>query len=165
MAHPLARLARPAVLATAAVAVAAATVAMGASPASAATSLSTLESRAVKATNAARAAHKCAPLRVDGKLTTAARRHSTDMATKNYFSHVSKDGRAFTTRAAQAGYKAASAENIAWGYPTGDEVVKAWLKSPGHRANILNCKNRAVGVGVARKADGSLMWTQIFGRR
>lgn len=163
----LTRLVRPAVLATASVAITAATVgtiATTASPAAAA-SRSTLESRAVKATNAARAAHKCAPLRVNSHLTTAARRHSTDMATKNYFSHVSLDGRPFNVRAARAGYTAASAENIAWGYSTGDEVVKAWLASPGHRANLLNCKYKAVGVGVARKADGSLLWTQVFGRK
>jgi uncharacterized protein YkwD len=119
----------------------------------------------VKATNAARTAKKCAPLRVDGRLTTAARKHSADMVARNYFSHVSLDGSAFTSRAARAGYASASAENIAWGYPTGEEVVKAWLKSPAHRANLLNCKSKAVGVGVARKADGSLMWTQVFGRR
>jgi uncharacterized protein YkwD len=153
------------VLAIVTVAVAVATVAVGGSPASAAVSGSSLESRAVKATNTARAAKKCAPLRVDGRLTEAARKHSADMVSRNYFSHVSKDGSAFTTRAARAGYTAASAENIAWGYPTGDAVVTAWLKSPAHRDNILNCKNKAVGVGVARKADGTLMWTQVFGRR
>jgi uncharacterized protein YkwD len=100
---------------------------------------------------------------VSRSLTKAARRHSADMATKNYFSHVSKDGRAFNVRAARAGYSAASAENIAWGYPGGTEVVKGWLASPGHRANLLNCKYKAVGVGVARKSDGSLLWTQVFG--
>ena len=42
--------------------------------------------------------------------------------------------------------------------------MAGWMDSPGHRANILNCQARAIGVGVAAAADGTLYWTQMFGR-
>ena len=54
-------------------------------------------------------------------------------------------------------------ENVAVGYPTAEAVMAGWMNSPGHRANILNCAARAMGVGVATGADGRLYWTQVFG--
>jgi uncharacterized protein YkwD len=137
---------------------------LGSSPASAAvTTNTTYEARVVKLTNDARLKNGCGALRTEVKLTTAARAHSTDMATYNYFSHTGRDGSTFVTRANRAGYPYAIGENIAWGYRTPEAVVDAWLKSTGHRANILNCKAKAVGVGVAIKADGTPYWTQLFG--
>ena len=56
----------------------------------------------------------------------------------------------------------AKIENIAAGQPNPVEVMKAWMKSPGHRANILSCAFRNVGVGIA--LDGRRpVWTQDFG--
>jgi uncharacterized protein YkwD len=124
----------------------------------------TLEATVIKLTNDARAKNGCAALRTDAKLTLAARAHSADMAKLNYFSHTSKtDNATFVTRAKRAGYTGAIGENIAWGYRTAETVTKGWLDSPGHRANILNCKAKAVGVGLARKTDGTPYWTQVFG--
>lgn len=54
-----------------------------------------------------------------------------------------------------------SGENIAYGYPTAAKVVKAWMSSPGHRANILNKGYTGIGVGVYKKGS-TLYWTQIF---
>ena len=85
------------------------------------------------------------------------------MVKRNYFSHTSPDGTTFVTRAKAAGYTSPIGENIAWGYRTPEAVMTAWMNSPGHRANILNCKAKAVGVGLARKADGTPYWTQVFG--
>jgi uncharacterized protein YkwD len=85
------------------------------------------------------------------------------MATYNYFSHTGRDGSTFTTRASRAGYNYAIGENIAWGYRTPDAVMTAWMNSSGHKANILNCKAKSIGVGLARKADGTPYWTQEFG--
>jgi uncharacterized protein YkwD len=137
---------------------------LSSAPASAATtSNSTYETRVVALTNDARVKNGCAALRTEAKLTTAARAHSTDMVAYNYFSHTGRDGSTFVTRAKRAGYSSAIGENIAWGYRTPEAVVDAWLKSPGHRANILNCKAKAVGVGLAKKADGTPYWTQLFG--
>jgi uncharacterized protein YkwD len=56
-------------------------------------------------------------------------------------------------------------ENIAWGYRSGAAVVAAWMKSPGHRANIVNCRAKAQGVGVVFAANGNSYITQDFGSK
>ncbi|MEV4515356.1 CAP domain-containing protein [Dactylosporangium sp. NPDC049525] len=126
---------------------------------------STLESEVVTLTNNYRTANGCGALRIDTRLVAAARTHSTDMVTNNFFSHTGSNGSTFVQREVGAGYTTgASAENIAWGYRSPKEVVDGWINSAGHRANILNCASVAVGVGVAYKADGTPYWTQDFGR-
>ncbi|WP_433052837.1 CAP domain-containing protein [Dactylosporangium sp. CS-033363] len=124
-----------------------------------------LETQVVTLTNNYRTANGCGALRIDTRLVAAARAHSTDMVTKNFFDHTGSNGSNFVQREVAAGYTTgASAENIAWGYRTAQDVVTGWINSPGHRANILNCSSVAVGVGVAYKADGTPYWTQDFGR-
>jgi uncharacterized protein YkwD len=120
------------------------------------------ESEAVRLTNVQRAQHGCTALRVDTRLRTAARLHSADMRDRNYFDHNSPDGRSPWTRIKAAGYTTPGAENIAKGYPTAAAVIQGWMNSPGHRANILNCKLKAVGIGVAYGSGGP-WWTQDFG--
>ncbi|MBM2621888.1 CAP domain-containing protein [Actinoplanes sp. LDG1-06] len=124
------------------------------------------ETEVVKLTNAERTARGCKALRIDDRLVTAARAHSTDMVKQNFFSHTGSDGSNFVTREVRAGYprNGASAENIAWGYRTPQQVVTGWMNSPGHRKNILNCASTAVGVGVAYTSGGAPYWTQDFGR-
>ncbi|WP_243713113.1 CAP domain-containing protein [Actinomadura sp. 6K520] len=122
------------------------------------------EAAVVSLTNAERAKSGCGALRVDQRLVTAARKHSADMAANNYFSHTSQNGDSPWDRMAAAGYPDAGAENIAKGYPTAAAVVKGWMNSPGHRANILNCGLRAIGVGMA-SGPGGPYWTQNFGRK
>lgn len=56
-------------------------------------------------------------------------------------------------------------ENVAYGYPTGRAVVRAWMRSEGHRDNILNPRFRLVAVGAARDDDGQWWSAQVFGRR
>ncbi|NDU77494.1 CAP domain-containing protein [Actinomadura sp. DSM 109109] len=120
------------------------------------------ETSVVSLTNAERAKHGCPALRNDARLATAARRHSQDMAANNYFDHTSRNGDSPWKRMEDAGYDSPGAENIAKGYPTASAVVKGWMDSPGHRANILNCGLRAIGVGMASGSGGPL-WTQDFG--
>ncbi|MFY0405855.1 CAP domain-containing protein [Solicola sp. PLA-1-18] len=56
-------------------------------------------------------------------------------------------------------------ENVAVGYRTSRQVVKkGWMKSEGHRANILNPGYRRIGVGVAKSKDGTRYYVQVFGR-
>lgn len=57
------------------------------------------------------------------------------------------------------------AENVAYGYPTGRAVVRAWMKSPGHRANLLNRQHRMLGMAARRGSDGRWYAAQVFGRR
>jgi uncharacterized protein YkwD len=124
-----------------------------------------VENQVVTLTNNFRQANGCGALRIDGRLVAAARAHSADMVTKNYFDHTGSDGSSFVQREVAAGYTTgASAENIAWGYRSAQDVVTGWINSPGHRANLLNCSSVAVGVGLAHKADGTPYWTQDFGR-
>jgi uncharacterized protein YkwD len=120
------------------------------------------EGLAVQLTNAQRAQHGCSALRVDTRLRTAARAHSKDMRVKSYFEHNSPDGKTPWDRIKAAGYAQPGAENIAMGYPTAQAVVTGWMNSPGHRANILNCKLKAVGIGV-EYGSGGPWWTQDFG--
>jgi uncharacterized protein YkwD len=123
------------------------------------------EALAVQLTNAQRAQHGCSALRMDTHLRAAARAHSQDMHAKGYFDHNSQDGRTPWDRIKASGYAAASrgfAENIAMGYATAQAVVDGWMNSPGHRANILNCSLKAVGIGV-EYGSGGPWWTQDFG--
>ncbi|MFA1549125.1 CAP domain-containing protein [Actinomadura chokoriensis] len=123
---------------------------------------SSAEAAVVSLTNTERVKAGCSPLRTDQRLVVAARKHSADMAANNYFDHTSRNGDSPWKRMEDAGYTSPGAENIAKGYPTASAVVKGWMNSPGHRANILNCGLRAIGVGRASGAGGPL-WTQDFG--
>jgi uncharacterized protein YkwD len=121
----------------------------------------------VARTNAQRAEHSCAAARIDAKLSTAAREHSVDMAFRQELSHTGADGSDPAVRIKRAGYNLAGgwAENVAAGYPTPEAVMTGWMNSKDHRDNILNCSLKAIGVGVARAANGQLYWTQDFGGR
>ncbi|MEU4225315.1 CAP domain-containing protein [Nonomuraea sp. NPDC026600] len=122
---------------------------------------SAAEDQVVKLTNQARARNGCRPLTHDPKLHAAAERHSADMAARGYFEHDSTNGRTPGNRISAAGFAPISTwgENIAMGQPTAASVVQAWLNSPGHRANIMNCSFTHIGVGQSAKGP---YWTQDF---
>ena len=118
--------------------------------------------------NQERAANGCAALRADPAIAQAAAEHSRDMAVAGYFGHNTPAGVTPWTRMERDGYNAPGGENIARGYASPQDVVAAWLASPDHRANILNCRFRSAGVGYyAAPAAGSsapdTYWTQDFG--
>jgi uncharacterized protein YkwD len=121
------------------------------------------EARVLELTNKERAAGGCPALVANDQLAASARGHSADMAAQNYFDHKSKDGRTFVDRIKAAGYPKPGAENIAAGQPTAEAVMDGWMKSPGHKANILNCGLKALGVGVAKGGSFGIYWTQNFG--
>lgn len=106
-------------------------------------------------------------LAVSATLRVAARSHSEEMATHNYFSHTSYDGRTFSQRISAAGYTGASpwGENIAAGQSSPAAVVNGWMNSTGHCANIMNPSYRAIGVGYGYRAASNYghYWTQDFG--
>ncbi|GAA0621811.1 CAP domain-containing protein [Kribbella sandramycini] len=124
-------------------------------------------SEVVSRTNAERARVGCPALNRHGALDNAAQGHAADMANRNYFSHTSQDGRSPFDRMRQAGYPSNSgmAENIAAGYSTPAQVVAGWMNSSGHRANILNCSYRSIGVGYAYRSGTAYghYWVQNFG--
>lgn len=90
-------------------------------------------------------------LRADGRLAGAALAHSRDMVAHRYFAHESRTGAPFTARMPRTGFRLLG-ENIGWGsgrLATPRSMVEAWMNSAGHRANILQRRYRAIGVGVA----------------
>jgi uncharacterized protein YkwD len=132
--------------------------------------LSPFAAEVVTLTNQQRAAAGCAPLAINSKLTTAAQLHSEDMALRDFFSHTGSNNSSLSSRVLAQGYTFSRiAENIAAGYTTPTSVINGWMNSSGHRANILNCNLRDIGVGYYFLANdtGSVnyrhYWTQDFG--
>jgi uncharacterized protein YkwD len=122
------------------------------------------EAEVVRLVNVERAKTGCSPVAANDALAKAARDHSTDMAKNNYFSHTSLDGTQFADRISRAGYQWRGAgENIAKGQRTPADVMNAWMNSSGHRANIVNCGFRDLGVGLAYDGTNTPLWTQDFG--
>lgn len=132
--------------------------------ASASGAVTSQEQQVIDLVNKERATAGCGVLAADARLMTAARLHSQDQAAHNTMSHEGSDGSTFDQRIRRAGYSGSTmGENVAYGYPTPAAVMDGWMNSPGHRANILNCAFKDIGVGVAKGSDGRLYWTQDFG--
>lgn len=125
-----------------------------------------LEDGVVALVNKRRARAGCRALRPNAKLRTAARAHSVGMAQYRTMTHFLPGEAGLGERIAFAGYQGwrRVAENVATGYGSPKAVMQAWMASPGHRANILDCRLRHLGVGVVVQGD-RLWWTQDFGRR
>ena len=123
----------------------------------------TIESQVVQLTNQERAKNGLKALTQDWELSRVARYKSVDMRDKNYFSHDSPTyGSPFTMmKNFGISYRSAG-ENIAAGQTTAQEVVQAWMNSPGHRANILNANYTYIGVGYAKGGTQRYYWTQMF---
>ncbi|CAL9539644.1 hypothetical protein SUDANB176_04219 [Streptomyces sp. enrichment culture] len=111
-------------------------------------------------TNSERSKAGCGPVTLDDRLARAAQLHSEDMSANDYFSHTGKNGSSFADRAEAQGHPSPGAENIARGQNSAASVMQAWMNSPGHRANILNCSLKTLGVGVV---TSDWTWTQVFG--
>ena len=107
-------------------------------------SLSATEAAVVARTNDARAKRGLGPLSADASLMNGARRQASWMAHNSNLSH----GQGVT-------------ENIAMGQSSASEAVADWMRSDGHRANILGSHSR-IGVAMARAADGTVYWCQQF---
>ena len=109
--------------------------------------------------------HLISLVRVPG-LDAVARAHSRDMAERHYLSHESPEGENPVHRLQHGGIQGFSlaAENIGLtsrSEPT-REILKGWLDSPLHRQNLHTPAFNATGIGVARRADGSLIYTQLY---
>ena len=107
-------------------------------------------------------------LRWNAALTTASSAHSADMATLNYFSHTSADGRTLDARVKTAGYTGSSlGENIAAGYAGIDSVMNGWVDSDGHCKNLMSANFTEVGVacvpGTATSTYNTY-WTMDLGK-
>jgi uncharacterized protein YkwD len=129
--------------------------------------------------NGERARFGAPPLVEDARLQSAAEAHSRDMVEGDYFEHVGPSGQTPLARIRAAGFIPNSTvgfvigENIAWGtlwLASPREIVKAWMASPGHRANILDRAYRDTGLGIDPALPRSMshgqaggIYTQDFG--
>ncbi|GGV89771.1 CAP domain-containing protein [Streptomyces massasporeus] len=112
--------------------------------------------------NEERAKVGCSPVAANSALQSLAQNYSEDMAARGFFDHTDPDGRTPWDRAEKAGISNLGGENIARGQADAAAVMDAWMNSPGHRANILNCDFKTLGVGV-ELGSGGPWWTQNFG--
>lgn len=104
-------------------------------------------------------------LAIDPALEQAARSHSEDMATRDYFSHTSPEGVTPFARAIAAGFPEGlgTGENISFAAPaTPREIFSAWKASPSHNAGMLDTDWALTGLGLAA-AKGGAYATQQFG--
>ena len=139
-----------------------------AAPASSA-DLAPLEAGLHTAINEVRARAGLVRLQRDPTLDAVAREHSEDMAARHYLAHETPEGLNppdRMKRGGAVGYTLAG-ENV--GTTTrpdpNREIVDAWMASPVHRDNVLAPAFNATGVGIARSADGTWYYTQLYGTR
>ncbi|MGW5866881.1 CAP domain-containing protein [Streptomyces sp. NPDC055239] len=123
---------------------------------------SAAEAAVLTLVNEERAKVGCSPVRADASLASLAGAFSEDMAERDFFDHTDPDGATPWDRAEKAGISDLGGENIARGQANAQSVMDAWMNSAGHRANILNCDYKTLGVG-AHFAPGGPWWTQDFG--
>ena len=131
--------------------------------------VSTVVQRVIQLTNRERLKVGLPALKRQKNLQSSASWMAEDMSEKRYFEHRDSTHRDMPARLSDFKYSGCHAlgENIAMGQRTPEEVVDAWMNSPGHRANILSPHFSEIGVGYippsARNAYG--YWVQDFGSR
>ena len=133
--------------------------------------VSAFERRVLELVNQERAKAGAPPLVMNDKLNKVADSHSENMADQDFFSHTGKDGSKAWDRAKNLGYQYSRiGENIAAGQRTPEQVVSDWMKSSGHRRNILDKNYTEIGIGheFLSNDTGSInynhYWTQVFGK-
>lgn len=120
-------------------------------------------------TNKERASYGLKPLRLNDHLTYAAQWMAEDMGEKNYFAHTDSYGRGIGERVPTFGYYnyAELRENLAAGQESAQEVVQAWMDSPGHRANLLSANCEEIGIAYYQNSSSKYKryWVQEFGKQ
>lgn len=121
--------------------------------------------RVVAIVNVRRVEAGLRPLRLNLDIHAAAQKHSRDQARRSLMTHTGADGSDAGDRISREGYRwSAWGENVAMGYPTPRAVVRAWMHSSGHRANIIRRGFRHLGVGRRLSGDGTIYWTLDLAR-
>lgn len=116
--------------------------------------------------NKHRARHGLAPVTIDQRLVSAAKKHSIDMSRTRRVKHKGSDGSYPKDRARRAGYNARLAsENVAAGYNNTADVIKGWMGSRGHNENLLRRGARHMGMAFVYLPDKGqeTWWTLIMG--
>ena len=150
----------PRILAALTTALALAATLLISSPAEARTPEQGYQSSAFAATNQAREARDRAKVRVNGCVQRFAVRQAKRMAARQEMFHQDLQPILAACGLTKVG------ENVAYGYSSGSWVVKkGWMRSAGHRRNILDADFALLGVGARQGADGTWYAAQVFGRR
>jgi uncharacterized protein YkwD len=126
--------------------------------------LSKLEKEILELVNKERAKEKLAPLVPHEKLMQVARAHAENMARQGKMDHV-LDGKDPLDRAREAGYSFPVAENAAWNQMNAEELIKAWMDSPPHKANILDKRATEAGIGVGSSGKSGPYYAMVYGWR
>lgn len=117
----------------------------------------------LKLVNQERSKQGLKSLTLSTKLTSIATTKTKDMAVNKYFSHTSPTyGSPFEMLQHFGVTYRAAGENIAAGQRTPEEVMRAWMSSSGHRANILNSNYTQIGVGYYQGGSYNTYWSQLF---
>ena len=119
---------------------------------------------ALKLVNDYRAAKGLTALKLDARLTAAAKMLSRDLASTDRISHYGSDGSSPWDRVKRAGYNAkVAAENVGAGQASLEEVFKGWTESPGHNRNLLLPAARDMGIALAAdpKTEFKTFWTLV----
>jgi uncharacterized protein YkwD len=114
--------------------------------------------------NEYRAGKGLAPLKLDARLTQAAKVQSKDLASTDRISHYGSDGSSPWDRIQRAGYSAkVAAENVGTGQASLEEVFKGWEESPGHNRNLLLPAARDMGIALVEdpKTEFKTFWTLV----
>lgn len=120
----------------------------------------------IEKVNNARASYALAPLRENHLLTLAAYAKARDMETAGYFGHYAPHGAAFYDWIEDEGYHFTYAgENLAKDFTDTDTLMKAWMASPSHRANILDRDFCEIGIATMVDQNGSPLVVEMFGCR
>lgn len=115
---------------------------------------------AERTTNTVRARHDRVRLRDSACLARYAGRQADRMAARGEIFHQDLQP------VLRACHLSSTGENVAYGFSSGRSVVKqGWMRSPGHRENILRREYRLMAVGAERGRDGRWYVAQLFGRR
>ena len=124
------------------------------------------EARLHAEVNTHRSVHNLIVLERDPVLDAVARAHSEDMARRGFFSHVNPDGQSPLDRLQASGRDnfTLAAENV--GLTTraepNQQIFQSWLTSPDHRRNLDTPPFNRTGIGIARSADGTWYYTQLY---
>lgn len=116
--------------------------------------------------NAYRRKHGLKPLKLNAKLSTAAKDHSRDLAKWDRISHYGSDGSNPWDRVKRTGYPASlAAENVGTGQVSFDEVLRGWKESPGHNKNLLLADAKEIGIALVQdpKTEFKSFWTLVIG--
>lgn len=130
-------------------------------------SSSAIEKKILELINKERRKRRLDELSWDSRLAGLARSYSGKMARENFFGHRDSKGNSLVDRAREYNIKNWSGlgENLYFSKGIDDptsSAVTGWLKSPGHRANLLNSSWTTTGIGIAKAKDGRIYITQVF---